>query len=248
MESYWTTISTQRIDRRRALSVTGGAGLGAALLAACGSGGKKSSGSNNSSGLVTQPADSFKQAKRGGTLRDQTATDSPTLDIIGPIAGGTANNATRVYSALVRAKPGYLKPYEGDLVPDIAESWEWSQDGLQITLKLRQGVKFHNKPPVNGRPLDVEDVLFSWNRFATKAPLRDFVSNAANPQAPVLSLTAPDPRTVVMKLKEPLVYTLELFAPFSGGGNVAIVPKETDTTFDSRGDMIGTGPIIMSKY
>src|SRR5439155_16390382 len=33
-----------------------------------------------------------------------------------------------------------------------------------------------------------------------------------------------------------------------GGGNVAIVPKETDTTFDSRGDMIGTGPIIMSKY
>src|SRR6185369_11976678 len=56
-----------------------------------------------------------------------------------------------------------------------------------------------------------------------------------------------DAKTVVMKLKEPLVYVLGLFAPnWSSGMN--IVPKEIDTTFDPKGDMIGTGPYYLDKY
>ena len=42
-----------------------------------------------------------------------------------------------------------------------------------------------------------------------------------NPGAPVLSLTATDSRTITIKLTEPVVYALELFAPYSGGGNMA---------------------------
>ena len=85
-----------------------------------------------------------------------------------------------------------MKPPEDEIGPDLAESWEYSPDGLQITLKLRQGVKFHNKPPVNGRALDMDDVLFSWNRFAREVHGRASVANSADPSAPVLSFTAPD--------------------------------------------------------
>jgi peptide/nickel transport system substrate-binding protein len=152
-----------------------------------------------------------------------------------------------VYSLLTQFKPGYMKPSENEVVGDVAESWEISPDGLQITMKLRQGVKFHNKPPVNGRSLDMDDVTFSWNRFAAKYSSRVNVVNAVNPDAPVISLTASDSRTITLKLKEPVVYALGLFATVAGSG-IIMLPKETDSTWDPRGDMIGTGPFYMSSY
>ena len=78
-------------------------------------------------------------------------------------------------------QPGYLNPTENVVAPDLAESWETSPDGLQITMKLRQGVKWHNKAPVNGRALDIDDVLFSWNRFATKFSSRAGVAKRREP-------------------------------------------------------------------
>ena len=42
-------------------------------------------------------------------------------------------------------------------------------------------------PPVNGRVMDVDDVIFSWKRFADTSPSRGAVANAANPASPVLS-------------------------------------------------------------
>lgn len=42
---------------------------------------------------------------------------------------------------------------------DLAETWEVSEDGLVYTIKLREGVTFHN-----GDPFDAEDVLFTFNR------------------------------------------------------------------------------------
>jgi len=47
-----------------------------------------------------------------------------------------------IYARLVAERPGYLAPAEfKELDPELAESWEWSPDRLQLTLKLRQNVK-----------------------------------------------------------------------------------------------------------
>jgi peptide/nickel transport system substrate-binding protein len=244
-DRYWTRLTEQRIGRRRALSLAGGTATAVSLLAACG-GGQEGGSVGDKATLVAESVDTFKAAKRGGILKDHDPKDTPTFDFATPISAG--GGASSCYACLVRAIPGYLKPTESELEPDMAESWEWSPDGLQVVLKLRQGVRFHNKPPVNGRVLDMEDVLFSWKRFADKASNRVNVVNAVNPGAPVLSFTATDPRTIVIKLNEPLVYALDFFAPFSGGGNMAVLPKETDTTFDVRTDAIGTGPFYLSNY
>src|SRR5438874_6765763 len=242
-ESYWSTTLGYRMGRRRALAASGGTAFAAAVLAACGSSGSSSSGKSggsDKSSLVTKPVDTTKQAVRGGILKDRAPSEPNTLDIGNAVAplNLTAKN---VYNMLMVEKPGYLSPSKDELIGDLAESWEFSPDGLQLTFKLRQGVKFHNKAPVNGRLMDADDVVFSWNRFTKKSPVRGNADNSVNPVAPILSVTAADPRTVVVKLKEPVVYTLGIFASYgSFSGQVVIVPKEADSGFDMRNDMIGT--------
>jgi ABC-type transport system substrate-binding protein len=244
LSSYWQAITLKRLARRRALTVTGSAAVGAAFLVACGGGGGGKAGEQE--GLLSKAVETTDQAKRGGTLKDHATTDTPTFDFSTPISAG--GGSTSCYACFVRAKPGYLEPTKSELEPDMAESWEVSPDGLTVTLKIRQGVKFHNKPPVNGRTMDIDDVLFSWKRFVDKASNGVNVANSRNPGAPVLSLTASDSRTVVLKLKEPVTYVLELFAPYTGGGNMAMLPKETDSTFDIRTDVIGTHAFMMYDY
>jgi peptide/nickel transport system substrate-binding protein len=245
-QNYWSTVLNQRVRRRRALAATGATATGALLLAACG--GKDSDTEGDASGLVTPPVDTTKQAKRGGILKDRNFTDAPSLSTATG-AGNFSNPISgKVYNTLFRAKTGYLKPQENELEGSLVESWEWAPDGSQIVMKLRQGVKFHNKPPVNGRTLDVDDVLLTWERFTRLNSARSEVYNALNPDAPVLSLTASDPRTLVLKLKEPVVYVLNYFSKANASGGLNIAPKERDSTFDDRSDMIGTGPFMLTNY
>jgi ABC-type transport system substrate-binding protein len=244
-ESYWDKLLDKRLARRRALTAAGGAGVAAALLAACG--GSEQDSKADKSSLLTSAVDTTKQSKRSGTIKDRTFSDVTTLDGLG------ANNprgavAFQVLSGLWQFKPGYLKPADNEVMADLAESWELSPDGLSVTCKLRQGVKWHNKPPVNNRALDMDDVLFSWQRFVAKNGARSSVANSINPDAPVISIAATDSKTAVIKFKEPIVYGVALFAGLGGGIPGVVYPKETDTNFDPRFDMIGTGPFVLTSY
>ena len=241
---HWAQVSRRPLSRRRVIAASGAAVLGTGILAACGPDEGRSRSPQR--GLLTRPQDTTKQAKPNGTLRDRAFAEPSSLDIVSALAP-LNTVAPMAYSTLVQFKPGYLKPSELDLTGDLAESWEWSPDGLQIAMKLRPGLRWHEKAPVNGRAVDMEDVLFSWNRFAAKSSGRSALVQAVNPGAPVLSLTATDAQTIVLKLKEPLVYTPALFANNRSGG-MTILPKETDTTFNIRNDMIGTGPFVQTSY
>ena len=85
----------------------------------------------------------------------------------------------------------------------MAESYEVSPDKLTVTMKLRQGQKWDARAPTNGRVMDMEDVMFSWNKFAKVNPAAANFLNSRNPSAPVESISAPDARTLVVKLKRP---------------------------------------------
>jgi peptide/nickel transport system substrate-binding protein len=63
----------------------------------------------------------------------------------------------------------------------------------------------------------------------------------------VLSFEQSGPDTALMKLKEPTSYLLALFAPTTVG-KMVIIPKETDTSFDPKTDLIGTGPYVLTTY
>ena len=75
---------------------------------------------------------------------------------------GTSFDAARpVFNQLVEFEPGTTK-----IRPGLAESWEVSPDGMEVTFHLRKGVKFHSsklfKPT---RDFNADDVLFSFNRM-----------------------------------------------------------------------------------
>src|SRR3954468_5258350 len=245
MASYWDT----KVTRRRGLGAAGASALGAAFLAACGGGGRSGSSgakAGDQPGLLTQPADTFKTAKRDGVMKDRTFGDTATLDILAP---STTHNSVGplVYSALFQFEPGYLKPTEYKIAGDAIESWETAPDGLTITGKLRAGMKFHDKAPINGRAADAQDVVASWDRFARLSSGRIGVANVADPTAPVLSVTATDQRTIVIKLLEPLVYAPQLFAE-NFGGRPLLLPRGTASGSDPKPGLIGTGPFSLTKY
>jgi peptide/nickel transport system substrate-binding protein len=215
------------------------------------SGGSTSSGSTGSTGatsdLIFQPVDTAKQAKRGGTNKWFLGSEPNGFDV--HIGGAPKNPPTNlVYSNLFAEKPGYLQEQDySDYIPDIAKSWEWSPDGLQLTVKIQPNAKWHNKPPINGRAFDIEDLVFSWDRFAAKGRDRGGLANSVNPDAPILSFKATDAETAVITLKEPTVYLQALFSTKTVGKPI-IIPKETDSTFDINADMIGTGPYELANY
>jgi ABC-type transport system substrate-binding protein len=244
--NYWQTTLTQRLTRRRALAATASAAAAAAFLAACGSDSGSSGGDGDATGLLVKPVDTSKQAKRGGTLKRSTNSDPAGLD---PHGGGAsvAQFYEIAYSRLFSYKSGYMEASKSEFEGAIAESWEWSPDRLQITAKLRPNVRFHNLPPVNGRAMDVDDLNFSWQRFSSIGSNRTVVSNAANPDAPVLSVTTPDARTAVIKFKEPWVYAQ---AYLTQRGYLSVVPKEAENppALDLRQRMLGTGPMMLSDY
>ena len=68
--------------------------------------------------------------------------------------------------AIDRSKVGYTTLFLPDeaLTGQLAESWQ-TPDPLTAVFKIRKGIKWHNKAPVNGRPLTAHDVAYSWQRL-----------------------------------------------------------------------------------
>jgi len=140
-----------------------------------------------------------------------------------------------VFSGLTRSFP------DGTIGPDLAESWTISSDGKVYTFTLRKGVRFHNKPPVNGRELTAEDVKYSFDRFMAKSAFRTRFE-------PVTSVDVVDKYTVRVTLKEP-------YAPFlnhlANPSFCAILPREAEEKFKDFNNpdaVIGTGPFVLKSF
>ena len=126
--------------------------------------------------------------------------------------------------------------------PDLAERWETPDDTTYI-FHLRQGVKWHNKPPVNGRELVAEDVKFTFDRFLTEKANADRYMLEAVDRVEVV-----DRYTVKFLLKEPYVWLVNVLAT---PRSMWIIAPEVVQQF---GDLkkaetaIGTGPFLLERY
>ena len=111
--------------------------------------------------LLALPTDALAQApKRGGVLRIADR-EAPNLDPHLAVSFLTHSWASMVYSQLVRFPYGPEQKHPADftIMPDLAEKWEYKTP-TTLVFTLRKGVKFHNKPPVNGREVTAEDVKY----------------------------------------------------------------------------------------
>ena len=180
--------------------------------------------------------------KRGGTISIR-AWDPPHWDPFQTISYKTHIALSFTHSRLLKHKAGPgVTPGTFPIEGDLAESWTQPTDTTYV-FKLRKGVKWHNKPPVNGRELTADDVVFSVNHFLT-------VKGNANAYMlkSVEKVEALDKHTVKFTLKEPFVWFLDML---SNPHAVAIVAKEV---VDKHGDLkkwesvVGTGPWMLDSY
>jgi len=94
-------------------------------------------------------------ALAAGTLRIGREQDNTTFDPILTIQNADIWVMDNMNAGLVRVTPDGTK-----LEPDLAQSWEVSDDGLTYTFKMRDGLKFSD-----GSPITVGDVKFSLERL-----------------------------------------------------------------------------------
>src|SRR6266446_9306314 len=109
-----------------------------------------------------------KPPKRGGILTRASAWDPPVIDPRLTQSVGLYQFAGLVGSRLVRyGFPDEVTgPTDLGLKGDLAESWQSSPHARVWTFKLRQGVKWHNVPPLNGRELVAADVKYCFEAYA----------------------------------------------------------------------------------
>ena len=105
----------------------------------------------------------------------------------------------------------YSYDAEGQLVPELAESYEMSEDGMTYTFTLRDGLKWSD-----GEDLNAEDVAYSWNRLANPETGADYAylaSAIATKEDGTLDIEASeDGKTFTVNLNAPCAYFLDLCA------------------------------------
>src|SRR5882724_9448071 len=180
--------------------------------------------------------------KRGGTIALRL-WDPPHFDPYLQVSYKTHIVYSFTHSRLVKHKVGpAVVPGTFAIEGDLAESWS-QPDETTYVFKLRRGVRWQPKPPVNGRELTAEDVVYSVERFRT------IKGNAnASMLKPLDRVEAIDRHTVRFALKEPYAWFLDMLAnPMA----VCIVARECVEKF---GDLrspeatVGTGPWMFESY
>jgi peptide/nickel transport system substrate-binding protein len=169
----------------------------------------------------------------GGTLNTIIQPEPPILVTALNQQQPTLTLGGKIYESLLR--------YDFDLkpLPGLAQSWEVSPDHLTYKFKLYPNITFHD-----GTPLTADDVIFSVTKLLVETHAR-----ARGIFTRIDSAEAPDPLTVVFKLKEP-------FAAFLGAFDCTtapILPKHVYEGTDFRKNpandkAIGCGPFKLKEW
>lgn len=172
------------------------------------------------------------EPKQGGTLVFGTTATPRHLNPAVQSGIATAMPGTQIFATPLRFDENWNpQPY-------LAESWDVSEDGLSVTLKLRENAKFHD-----GNPITSEDVAFSIETIKANHPFKTMF-------APVEAIDTPDPHTAVIRLSRP--HPAILLAMSSA--LCPIIPKhvygdgEDPKSHPMNLEPVGSGPFKFVEY
>ena len=179
--------------------------------------------------MAAPPTLAQETPKRGGTLTFAVNAEPPGYDCQGTTTFVAVQTMNPHYSQLMKFDPdAYPK-----LKPDVAESWVVAPDGLSITFKLRQGVKFHD-----GSELTSADVKATFDRI--RNPPEGIVSVRKAQFEDISAIETPDKYTVVFQLSKPSASILmAIGSPWNCLYSAAKLKE--DPRWPER-NIMGTGP------
>jgi peptide/nickel transport system substrate-binding protein len=168
--------------------------------------------------------------KRGGTLVIAQAGDP------NPVPGNNDGSQGTVLTGIVYQGLVYVDK-DRNIKPNLAESWEASEDRTVFTFHLRKGIKWQD-----GHDFTASDVVFTYTNITPK-----YVATASGMFKSVLQkVEAPDASTIKLTLNKP-------YGPFLSVLNVAIVPEHlyagSDPASNPHNRMpVGTGPFVLTNW
>jgi peptide/nickel transport system substrate-binding protein len=163
------------------------------------------------------------------TLIMARAVDATGLDPHTQTAFASLRLLELIYEPLIRTDQNL------ELVPALAESWTFSDDGMTLTVNLREGVTFHD-----GSALTSEDVVATFERILDE----ETASAASTNYASIESMDTPDELTVVFNLSTADVPILSAMA----STNAVILSSDVMANEDPALVTVGTGPFMLESW
>jgi len=262
VSNYWTKRQSAYFSRRRFLVSAGAASVGAAAigLVGCGDDDDDSSGGGGGGGndvpdghqTVGKSAEELREQYHWSKLKNVPGQGNPKAGgkfvfagfdpgnwaLTDPGASIMSSFAGHHYNGLVTF-PMSDKDNAHRLTPegDLADKWE-QPDSLTYTFHLHEGIKWQDVKPTNGRAMTAEDVVYGYTLLKEKTAFQ------AGTYREVQSITAPDAKTVVFKMKQPAAYLLQnMMVPVH-----VVAPRELAETDDFKSNAVGTGPFILDSW
>ncbi len=191
--------------------------------------------------LIAAPAEAQTgKPKRGGILNSVLTEDPPGLLVHESATISNVWPMSPCYSNLVIFDP--LKPLDSaeTVIPELTEKWSWQDNFRNLVFFLRKNVKWHD-----GRPFTSADVKYTFDAVREApdsvgklrtSPRKDWYAN-------VEAIEAPEPHTVVFRLKRPQPSLLLMFA----SGYSPVFPAHVPVA-ELRQRCVGTGPFRQKEY
>jgi peptide/nickel transport system substrate-binding protein len=167
----------------------------------------------------------------GGVLKAAMTTNAATMDAHLSTTTAVRQVAIYLHETLVTFDETY------EVIPQLAQDWDISEDRLVYTFRLRPGLRFHD-----GSELDAEDVKASVDRYVS-------ASQGGSRFSDVAAIEVLDPLTIRFTLEtpSPLLVNLAQPSPF-----LAVYPKEIIDKYGDAGiapeDAIGLGPYRLAEW
>jgi len=183
-------------------------------------------------------ADAALAQKQGGTLRVYHRDSPASMSIHEEGTVGVMMPMMGVFNNLVLFDQHIPQNRLESIVPELATSWAWSEDGTELTFKLREGVKWHD-----GKPFTAEDVKCTFDLLTNQGKEKFRLNYRETWWVNVERTTTRGDQEATLHLKRPQPALLALLA----AGDTPIYPCHVSPR-DMRQHPIGTGPFKFVEY
>ena len=176
--------------------------------------------------------------KTGGVLRFYHRDSPASASIHEEATNSTTTPFMSVFNNLVIYKQDVAQNSSDSIVPDLAESWAWSDDRKSLTFKLRSGVKWHD-----GRPFTAADVKCTFDMVMGNGGQKLRKNPRKSWYNEVVDVTPKGDFEVSFNLKRPQPALLALLA----SGYSPVYPCHVSPA-DMRTKPVGTGPFKFVEF
>src|SRR5882757_3710669 len=188
--------------------------------------------------LALSAADPASAQKQGGVLRMPHGDSPASMSILEESTIAAEAPMMGVFNNLVMFDQHVAQNSPRSIVPDLAISWSWNEEGTELKMPLRQGIKWHD-----GKPFTASDVKCTWDMLTGRSSEKLRLNPRKSWYRNLEEVATNGDYEVTFRLKRPQPAFLALLA----SGWSPVYPCHVPAR-DMRTRPIGTGPFKFVEF